>query len=182
MTLFTYVRIFAEYSPSVAGDALGHYIWCVNVHEVGAWSWSSKYTGRSNAAWVCVMKWFTAFCPTVEGYGRFLSSWRAMESSIPFHRPNACEPFLYANPGCVGSPGVFITPGISGDRGGVFGKNSYVGEKCQFQPAGPSFCGRFLWLFMLFMGKCLITVKYYMYLKIHHHEYSTTIIHSGLTY
>ena len=37
---------------------------------------------------------------------------RAVESSIPFHsRPKACEPFLYANPGCVGSPGVFITPG-----------------------------------------------------------------------
>ena len=32
--------------------------------------------------------------------------------SIPFQsRPKACKPFLYANPGCVGSPGVFITPG-----------------------------------------------------------------------
>ena len=81
----------------------------LDMNEVGARNY--KYTGRSNAAWVCVMKWFTGFCPTVEGYGRFLSSWRAMESSIPFHRPNACEPFLYANPGCVGSPGVFITPG-----------------------------------------------------------------------
>ena len=29
-----------------------------------------------------------------------------------FHgRPKAWKPFLYANPGCVGSPGVFITPG-----------------------------------------------------------------------
>ena len=108
MTLFTYVRI-DEYSPSVVGDVFGHYIWCVNGDEVGARSY--KYTGRSNAAWVCVMKWFTGFCPIVEGYGRFLSSWRAMESPIPFHRLNACEPFLYANPGCVGSPGVFITPG-----------------------------------------------------------------------
>ena len=62
------------------------------INEVGARSY--KYTGRSNAALVCIMKWFTGFCPTVEGYGRFLSSWRVMEFSIPFHRPNACEPFL----------------------------------------------------------------------------------------
>ena len=121
-------------------------VWCMYStlpNEVGAWSY--KYNGRSNAAWVCVMKWFTGFCPTVEGYGRFLSSWRAMESSIPFHRPNACEPFHYANPGCVGSPGVFITPGTyfkvsPATEGGYFGENSYVGEKCQFQVAGPSFC------------------------------------------
>ena len=30
-----YVRIFGEYSPSVAGDAFGHYIWCVNVQNDG---------------------------------------------------------------------------------------------------------------------------------------------------
>ena len=30
LTLFTYVRIFGEYPPSVAGDVFGHYIWCVN--------------------------------------------------------------------------------------------------------------------------------------------------------
>ena len=35
MTLFTYVRIFAEYSPSVAGDTFGHYIWCVNGENDG---------------------------------------------------------------------------------------------------------------------------------------------------
>ena len=123
------------------------------MYEVGARS--SKHTGRSNAAWVCVMKWFTGFCPTVEGYGRFLSSWRAMESSIPFHRPNACEPFLYANPGCVGSPGVFITPGTYFMKSINFRlrdrhfTDSHIicrspategGKKCQFQVAGPSFC------------------------------------------
>ena len=97
------------------------------IYEVGARSY--KYTGRSNAAWVCVMKWFTGFCPTVEGYGRFLSSWRAMESSIPFHRPNACEPFLYANPGCVGSPGVFITPGTY-----------FIAEWDRYLPNGTSIC------------------------------------------
>ena len=32
-----------------------------------------------------------------------------------------------------------VSKGISGDRGGVFVENSYVGEKCQFQPEGPSF-------------------------------------------
>ena len=35
MTLFTYVQIFGEYPPSVAGDAFGHYIWCVNLQNDG---------------------------------------------------------------------------------------------------------------------------------------------------
>merc|ERR1712015_31327 len=32
-----------------------------------------------------------------------------------------------------------VSKGISGDRGGVFGENSFLCGKCQFQPAGPSF-------------------------------------------
>ena len=78
-------------------------------NEVGARSY--KNTGRSNAAWVRVKKRFTGIRP-VEGYWRFHRPPGWQESSIPFHsRTKACEPFHYANPGCVGSPGVFITPG-----------------------------------------------------------------------
>ena len=43
--------------------------WFKNNYEVGARSY--KYTGKSNAAWVRVTKWFAGLRPAVEGYGRF---------------------------------------------------------------------------------------------------------------
>ena len=65
--------------------------------------------------------------------------------SIPFQsRPKACKPFLYANPGCVGSPGVFITPGtyfirVRWPRGSISAKICSYGfslKKCQFHTEG----------------------------------------------
>ena len=81
----------------------------LNLNEVGARSY--EYTGRSNAAWVRVKKRFTGIWP-VEGYWRFHRPLGWHESSIPFHsRTKACEPFHYANPGCVGSPGCIHNSG-----------------------------------------------------------------------
>ena len=64
---------------------------------------------------------------------------RAVESSIPFHsRPKARKPFLYANTGCVGFPGVFITPGTYFIILKVI--NPYVGNRFKSIMCGAHIC------------------------------------------